>query len=162
MPQEHRDFYPIFNKNAKYSENLKTEVVSGLAILTNNTNLYTNCPQDTIEEIKYMFINDLFSNSDWRTFASINNLLPTIAEISPPHFLEKIEEILVSKKKVFLDIFSEESCNVFGSNYLTGTLWAMEVLAWESKFFARVCLILAEISDIDPGGNWQIDLLILL
>ena len=44
---------------------------------------------------------------------------------------------------------------ILGENYLTGLLWALEILAWDEKFLVRVCVILAELALHDTGkGNW--------
>jgi len=37
---------------------------------------------------------------------------------------------------------------------LTGLLWALETLAWEEDFLARVSVILGELTAHDPGGTW--------
>ena len=37
---------------------------------------------------------------------------------------------------------------------MTGLLWALETLAWHSDHLARVTVILGELAEIDPGGNW--------
>ena len=43
---------------------------------------------------------------------------------------------------------------MFGRNYMTGLLWALETLAWDPDLLSRVVLCLGGLAARDPGGNW--------
>ena len=55
----------------------------------------------------------------------------------------------------FLEFFAEEGDAFFGGSFVTGLLWAMESLAWSGDYLIRVCSILANLSSVDPGGQWS-------
>ncbi|MCY3626015.1 MAG: hypothetical protein OXG88_00015, partial [Gammaproteobacteria bacterium] len=54
----------------------------------------------------------------------------------------------------FDQLFAQEGKGIFGRNYLTGLLWALEVLAWEEQHLVRICVVLGELASHDPGGQW--------
>ncbi len=88
--------------------------------------------------------------------ASLERLLPLIAEASPEEFLKAVEAALIDiEKSPFHKIFAQESSDgIAGRNYISGLLWALEGLAWHSDYLTRVILIFGDLASIDPGGNW--------
>ena len=91
-------------------------------------------------------------NADWVLWGSLNSLLPTLAEAAPGLFLEIVEATLKSSNCPFDRLFSQETNGVFGVNYLTGLLWALECIAWDGKYLNSVCITLAKLAAHDSGG----------
>jgi len=92
--------------------------------------------------------------ADWVLWGSLDSLLPSLAESEPNEFLSVVEKALRQTPCPFDALFSQEGKGAFGSNYLTGLLWALETLAWEEEFLVRVAVILGGLASRDPGGNW--------
>jgi hypothetical protein len=40
----------------------------------------------------------------------------------------------------------QEDAGVFGRNYITGLLWALEGIAWEEAYLSRTTVVLSEIA----------------
>src|SRR5207253_3675010 len=55
----------------------------------------------------------------------------------------------------FAEVFRQEASGIMGQNYMTGLLWALEILAWSPEHLQRVTVLLGELAAIDPGGNWS-------
>jgi len=87
-------------------------------------------------------------------WASLNDLLPLLAEAAPREFLDAVEHALNSDPCPFDTVFAQEGPAIMGNNYLTGLLWALETLAWDAEYLTRVVVILGELAARDPGGNW--------
>ena len=87
------------------------------------------------------------------TTADIIQLGP---EAAPDEFLDAVESVLVDLPSApFHEVFAQEGAGGFGGwNYMSGLLWALESLAWNSDYLPRVSVILADIASFDPGGNW--------
>ncbi len=64
----------------------------------------------------------------------MNETLPLLAEAAPIEFLRRVEQALLSDACPFDEIFAQEDSGIFGRNYMTGLLWALETLAWESDY----------------------------
>jgi hypothetical protein len=89
---------------------------------------------------------------DWRLLASLKDQLPVLAEAAPLPFLEALESLLQGQPEKLRPIFIEGE-GLFPDASHTGLLWALETLAWEPSYFARVVIILGKLTEIDPGGQ---------
>ena len=99
-------------------------------------------------------VRELLFNAGWERWAGLGNLLSDLAEASPDEFLKAVESALLQPSSPFDELFSQEEPGFFGRNYLSGLLWALESLAWDKAYLVRVCTILGELANRDPGGNW--------
>jgi hypothetical protein len=102
------------------------------------------------------FVDDLIKmlpglSSDWRLIASLRAGLPLLMEAAPRPFLEALE-LLLREGAALRPIFREGG---FFSPFSPHTylLWALEALAWDPEYLARVSLILAKLARLDPGGT---------
>jgi len=89
---------------------------------------------------------------DWRLLASLRHQLPVLAEAAPIPFLEALEQLLQGQPEKIAPIFKEGN-SLFGHPLYPYFLWALETLAWEPMYLARVGLILCGLAKIDPGGQ---------
>jgi len=145
----------LYGKTSKYSSELRKGISETIAFLGVYGSKLKNCslhkPEDTVD----LIIRDLFNDADWKLWASLNDLLPIIAEAAPNEFLSSVENALKQYPSPFDELFSQEGLGgVMGTNYMTGLYWALETLAWSEEYLARTILTLAEIATHDPGGKW--------
>ncbi|MFB3896831.1 MAG: hypothetical protein ACE14V_11085 [bacterium] len=154
LPAEERYMANIHGKVLKHSPELRKGLAESLALLGNKYDVLTNCTQNKPETIAVLTLREIFSNADWKLWASLNDLLPLLAEAAPDEFLGIVENALQQSLCPFDVLFSQEGKGAFGTNYLTGLLWGLETLAWEEKYLVQVCVILGELASHDPGGNW--------
>ena len=147
----------IYGKVLKYSTRLREGLAETLALLGTNPGALTHFspqhpgwkPQDTAT----LAVREIFENADWVLWGSLNGLLPVLAEAAPNEFLDAVENALDQSPCPFDELFSQEGDGTWGGNYLTGLLWALETLAWDADYLIRVCVILGELAERDPGGN---------
>lgn len=143
----------FYCKGFSYSAEIRFGLVEGLAMLGNRAFFCSNCSQNKIKELCYHLIDTLLAGADWKMWGSINDLLPTLAEVAPFRFLTIVEQAISATPCPFDTLFTQEGNGVFGHNYLTGLLWALEGLAWDEKYLVRVCVILGKLAEHDPGGR---------
>jgi hypothetical protein len=153
LPEE-RYAASIQGKVLKHSQYLRKGLAETLALLGNNSSVLSKCLAGKPEAVVVLSIREIFSNSDWVLWGSLNNLLPILAEASPSEFLSAVETALQQNPCPFDELFAQEGKGAFGSNYLTGLLWALEVLAWDELFIVQVTIALGELASHDPGGHW--------
>jgi hypothetical protein len=154
LPVEERYLASIHGKVLKYSPQLRQGLAESLALLGNKSDDLIYCSQRKPETVAILAVREIFVNADWVLWGSLNNLLPVLAEAAPDEFLKIVENALQQTPCPFDELFSQEGSGFNGGNYLTGLLWALETLAWDKKFFVRVCVLFGEIASHDPGGNW--------
>jgi hypothetical protein len=91
----------------------------------------------------------------WKRWATLGRHLPLLAEAAPEEFLDAVDADLKSRFPQLIELMRQEHHEgISGAAYHSGLLWALETLAWSSKYISRVALLLAKLDDHDPGGTW--------
>jgi len=144
----------IHGKVLKHSHFIREGFAESLALLGSYPNVFTNCSLQKAETVAVLAIREIFIKADWILWGSLNHLLPLLAEAAPVEFMEAVEKALLQVPCPFDELFAQEGKGVMGENYITGLLWALEGLAWDEQYLARVSVILGELALHDPGGNW--------
>lgn len=155
LPPGERFGASIYGKVLLHSGDIRKGMAESLALLGTRPKALINCPQHKADSTSILAVREIFTVADWKLWASLNNLLPTLAEAAPDEFLNAVETALHRKPCPFDELFAQEGDGIAGANYLTGLLWALESLAWDEIFLVRVCVILGYLASRDPGGTWS-------
>ncbi|MCY3769060.1 MAG: hypothetical protein OXG56_06835 [Gammaproteobacteria bacterium] len=154
LPADQRYAAVLHEKILDHSDALRTGIAEGLAILGTHPETCSNCSRGNAELTSSLAVQDIFADSDWILWGSLNRLLPVLAETAPDEFLGAVENALRQTPCPFDELFAQEGDGITGGNYLTGLFWALEGLAWDEQYLVRVCVILGELARHDPGGQW--------
>lgn len=156
LPKEERYAAAIHNKTLKHSSLLRSGLAETLALVGSRSKVLSSCSRHKAESTANSVIRSLLSNASWDRWASLDSLLPLLAEAAPDEFLEAVESALEDLNDTpFHEVFAQEGSGGFdGGTYISGLLWALEGLAWKPDYLPKVALILADLGYIDPGGNW--------
>ncbi len=76
----------LYGKVQKYSQELRKGVCETLVFLGIHGKELKNCSLKKREYIANLTIRELLKNADWNLWASLNDLLPLIAEAAPEEF----------------------------------------------------------------------------
>jgi len=144
----------LYNGTPNYSKNLKKGIAQTLALLGNKHEFLNHCSRDKAQSTVYFVITTVFQNAGWTLWASLNDVLPLLAEAAPKKFLTIVDETLRQDPCPFDDLFSQETSGLFGTTYISGLLWALEGLAWKEEYLSTVTVLLGKLASRDPGGNW--------
>ena len=154
LPLEQRFAAKIHGKSFKFSDDLRQGLSETLALLGCRGEALTKCSTSKPETIATLVVREVLDNADWRTWASLDNLLPTFAEAAPSEFLRAVESALLKKPCPFEEGFSQEGDMFSGGSHITGLIWALECLAWSKLYFMQGAIALAELALIDPESKW--------
>lgn len=154
LPSDERYAAAIHGKVLPHSDNLREGLAETLALVGSQHDSLANCSIGKADGIAILTIRELFENSDWLRWGSLNSLLPTLSEAHPGEFLSAVENGIAVSSSPLGALFEQEDTGVFGRNYITGLLWALEGIAWDEVHLSRSTVVLAEIASHDPGGNW--------
>ncbi|AVI65858.1 hypothetical protein CKQ84_08155 [Shewanella sp. WE21] len=154
LPSNERYAAAIHGKVLPHSGNLREGLAETLALVGSQHDSLANCSIGKADCIAVLTIRELFENSDWLRWGSLNSLLPTLSEAHPGEFLSAVENAIAVSSSPLDALFEQEDTGVFGRNYITGLLWALEGIAWDEVHLSRSTVVLAEIASHDPGGNW--------
>lgn len=147
LPNEERYAYSITGKGLNYSQELRKGLAETLALLANKYDNLINFSHLESKDIASSAVYRIFDNVDWILWASLNKLLPLLAEADPNGFLRAVDRTIQMSPCPFDELFFQESINLTGENYHTGLLWALETFAWDEQLIVRVCLILGELGN---------------
>lgn len=154
LPSKERLTASIQGKKLKHSASLRHGIAETLALLNGHSKALTSVSFGKADETTILAVRAILANADWIKWASLNDVLPLLAEASPREFLAAVEMSLEAEPCPFGSLFAQEDSGIGGSNYLTGLLWGLETLAWSEELLTRVTVILGDLATIDPGGNW--------
>jgi hypothetical protein len=144
----------IHGKVLKHSHSLRTGLAETLALLGSYPEYLTSCSYGKAEDTARLAVHSILQEADWEIWASLNDVLPLLAEAAPKEFLDAVEHGLNSSPCPFDGVFAQEGSGFAGRNYTTGLLWALETLAWADEYLTRAVISLGELAARDPGGNW--------
>jgi hypothetical protein len=144
----------VYGRKRAYSQSMRAGVAETLALLGARPEALSTCSHGKAQSVSYQVVNQLLGSADSKRWASLNDVLPLLAEASPIAFLDAVGRASEMPDEPFSGVFAEESGGIMGRNYATGLLWALEALAWSPDYLVRVCGILANLAAVDPGGNY--------
>lgn len=154
LKPEDRPAASLLGKTLKYSPRLRKGLAGALALLGSHPEPLTNASPGRAVSIAAHAVQQILDGADWQRWASLNDLLPLLAEASPEEFLDAVEKSLQGPSSPFKDVFKQEGGGIMGATYMSGLLWALETLAWSPDYLVRVTLILGHLAKMDPGGQF--------
>lgn len=154
LPPDQRYAANIHGKVLAHSHSLRNGLAETLALLGSHPGALTSCTSGKAQVTAVLAVREILAEADWVLWASLDRLLPLLAEAAPGQFLDSVEDALGNKLCPFDTIFAQESGGIMGNNYLSGLLWALETLAWDAQYLTRVVVVLGELTARDPGGSY--------
>lgn len=155
LPSDQRYAASIHDASLSHSSILRKALAETLALLGSHPNALTSCLFGKAEATAVLTVREILDDADWVLWASLNDLLPLLAEAAPGEFLDAVERGLQKDPSPFNEVFAQEGDAIFGRSYMTGLLWALETLAWDENYLSRVVICLGELAACDPGGRWS-------
>jgi len=155
LPSEERIMANVYRKVLNHSYLLRKGIAESLALLGSYPDALKYCSSGKAEATAVIAVREILNNADWILWASLDYLLPLLAEAAPKEFLNAVERALESDPYSFDTLFAQEKAGIFGQTYMAGMLWALETLAWDPDYLIRVVVLLGELATKDPGGNWS-------
>ncbi len=155
LPGEERFASSIHGKVLAHSHLLRNGLADTLALLGSHPKALTSSSHGKAEATAVLTVRAILGDADWERWASLNDLLPLLAEAAPGEFLDAVEKALNSEPCPFDEVFAQEGDGLMGRTYMSGVLWALETLAWDASHLSRVVICLGELAARDPGGRWS-------
>jgi hypothetical protein len=154
LPVEQRYAAAVHGKVLLHSEELRKGVAETLALLGSHANALISCKPNKSETTASNIVYEVLFGAEWIRWASLGNLLPLFAEAAPNVFLKAVEDALSHENGPLQTLFHQEGGGITGRSYISTLLWSLETLAWEPIYLNRAVYCLAELSALDPGGQW--------
>ncbi len=150
----------LYNKVLNHSSSLRQGLAETITLLGSHPGPLNKCTVGKPEGIARAIVREVFKDADWELWASLNDIIPLLAEAAPREFLDAIDLALVHQSSIPQKLLSEKG-GMFSENLATGLLWALELLAWDPNYLARSTCVLAALTSIDVvksnSGNTPIN-----
>jgi len=154
IPTDQRFAANVYGKSLRHSESLRKGMADTLALLGSHPGSLTMCSRGKPEAIATAIVSQILNSGDWKLWASVNRYLPLLAEAAPKAFADAVDKALDFDPTPFSEVFAQEGDGITGENHMTGLLWGLESLAWDSNSLTRITVTLGQLAAQDPGGNW--------
>lgn len=154
LPEDERWMANVRGKTPRYSGLLRHSVADILALLGARGETPTFQHGITAASFADRIVRALLerANADWLLWASLSDLLSSLAEAAPPAFLSGVEDGLAGDEPCLIHLFFQGN-PLNASSPHTGLLWSLEVLAWSPDYLGQAAHALAWLAEIDPGGK---------
>jgi excisionase family DNA binding protein len=95
------------------------------------------------------------SDSSGKSWQSLADILPLLAEAAPQLFLDAVIDDLDLPEPLLPTLFQDrdDTSWMFSSSPHTGLLWALETLCWSPEYLLEAAAALAALQKVDPGGR---------
>lgn len=153
LPSEERWAAAVHGKSVLCSEWLRMGLAESLVLLSVYSNRASNISSPEI--FSENLISEIFSQlNGWEAWASLKDVTPLLGEAAPDVFMEAIESTIAKDPKIIQELMKDDA-GLFGECRHSGLLWALEGIAWDSKYFSRAVSVLGQLASIDTGGRWS-------
>lgn len=150
--QASRRMPAIHNDPKRYSPELRRGLVEALTLSEVSKDKSNGLPNAGVQPAIWRLFGELFPKStSTKHWATLNHLLPLLAEGMPTEFLEAVERDLERSPSPFCGLFERDT--LFIDIPHVGLIWALEILAWSPQYLLRAALCLARLARLDAGGS---------
>ncbi len=155
LPEDQRWMANVLGKQHPFSGALFRGLGNTLILLAiHGDNICGNRLGISISARVYAIVRKLLTDLNADQWLSIRYTLQLLAEAAPDAFLTAIEHDLAKTSPSILSLMRVIEGVISGTCLRTELLWALELLAWNSKNLGRVALILAQLSRHLITDNW--------
>ena len=118
LPPDERFAAGIHGKVLAHSHLLRKGLAESLALLGSQPKALASCSFGKAETTALLAVREILSGADWILWASLNAVLPILAEAAPSEFLDTVESALRSDPCPFDVVFKEplNNCPGFRGN----------------------------------------------
>jgi hypothetical protein len=156
LPKEERWVASVRGRRRMHSAVLRRGIAETLALLGARTSVLSAVSHGVAESLAARVVRTLLHGADAARWFALHDLLPVLAEAAPDRFLDSVENAVADPSaSPFVQLFAQEGGPMGGRTYTSGLLWALETVAWHSRYHGRAILVLAALASIDPGGRWM-------
>ena len=160
LSSDKRSMANIYNKTLTYSNLLRKSVAETLPIITANYKEFKKCT-NTALNLSLLVVRETLKKDNWEIWASLDELLPLLAEASPEEFLHQLEDKIRNNSSLIKHLFNENESYITTINYSTGLYWALELIAWEPRNLIETGMILSKLASFDKEAIKHIANIIL-
>lgn len=157
LPVEQRWAAAIYGKSRIHSESLRIGIATTLALLGAYGDEIVGGGGITArawtEGVVHQLLDRANRDQTGDLWTSLGDVLPLLAEAAPAQFLTAVDRGSHRTEPVLAKLFSDTDTGFSITSGHPPLLWALESLAWSPEHFALTMEMLAQLTELDPGGR---------
>ncbi|WP_416730201.1 hypothetical protein [Fictibacillus sp. JL2B1089] len=134
----------LTKENLEYSSTLKKGIIRSLIFISLNENDRKSEKQRFVDQIIEQLFTQIKESKHWFALAEY---LPLLAEASPSNFVNYIEKEVGNSQSGIWGLFENTTDGLWGRNYYTHVLWALEKLLCLESMAPRAIKILIKLAE---------------
>lgn len=138
----------IMGRKMTYTKQLKSSVLETFAICKSFSSKFSNCEREIVNS-EWFIVRNILEDADWKLYATLNELLPILAEICESEYIKQINSFVSNKDKEVSRLFSEKEEILLSTGYTYGLYWSLELIAWSPNYIIEVFDILGKLKKYD-------------
>ena len=151
VPKNERHLANLQGQTLAHSETLREGIARSLALIDTRPERAKRV--DSASHVAPRVVTAVLDNKEWPVWATLSPLLPILAEAAPDAFLAAVENALAKIPSPLAELLAQEDDPIFGGVSHVGLLGALDRLAWSDCHFTRVAIVLAQLAEMDSGGQ---------
>ncbi|MCR5322946.1 MAG: hypothetical protein K6E85_06725 [Lachnospiraceae bacterium] len=146
LPSQQRWCAAAFGKKNYYSDVLRKGMAEFWSYIGNNKSVLPSCNPNTVSNLYYKILQDIFSREDWRIIEGAKVMMSLLAEGDPDAFLHSVGKNIAKKNSSIVACLNEFENGITRTQYGTELIFAVDLLARYEKYFQQATVILFELS----------------
>lgn len=134
---------------------LREGVAKGMAMLAVDARFCCKVAHSERIAWGWKFIQSILGKSDWRIWATLDEEIRYLAEVSPETFMRCLRTFMGKRKHGLATLYEQETDGFMSRAYSVGIVEALGCLAWIPSLLGEAACALAELVKRDPGGQWH-------
>jgi|GEM_PF-6905285 hypothetical protein len=151
LPADARWAGALSGKGTANSNHLRDALAEALCALVSSLPSAGRLSVERVSGYVCRAIEQIFGTDDWEVWASLDRLLPLLAEACPDVFLSAVTRGLAGG--IFGPLFTDSAPGFFGGTPWVGLIWSLQRLGWIRGHAQEAALSLGRLDKLDPGGN---------
>ena len=149
LKSEDRMMSNVLGNSATYSKSLKKSILETIAYIKSIDHLFINCEKE-INNMQWCIVRDALQKITWKKLATLNDLLPLLAEINEKEYLRQIDDLLRNGNEELSKLFDEKEYGITATGYTYGLYWSLELISWNPNFIMDAFSIFGKLAKYDP------------
>lgn len=137
------------------SKVLREGLAQGVALFSAEDEHCKLVPFDDRRSLSFKVVRDVLGGRDWRIWATLDGLLPYLAEVNPEEYLAIVSRFVRRREGGMSCLYGQEHGGAFGRTYIVGLVNSLSILAWFPESLAETLRILGDMAKQDPTGQWH-------
>lgn len=137
------------------SKVIREGIANGMAMLAVDSRFCEKVAHSERTAWGWKFVRYLLEKSDWRIWATLDDEIRYIAEVSPEEFMRCLRKFMEKRKGGLVALYGQETTGFMSRTYSAGIVEALGCLAWKPNLIGGVVDVLVEMVRRDSGGQWH-------